>query len=81
MSSTTKCTMPGPDAAKFRVLVILIATGVIAVAGILYLEIWIPVIQESLPAMRAYSLCSVASNAAVGSSADYRATESRPVHY
>jgi hypothetical protein len=45
MSSSTKCTMPGPEAAKFGVLVVLVATGVIAVAGILYLEIWIPIIQ------------------------------------
>ena len=39
MSSTTKSTMPGPEAAKFRVLVVLVATGVVAVAGISYLEI------------------------------------------
>jgi hypothetical protein len=39
MSSTTKCAKPGPEAAKFGVLVVLVATGVIAVAGILYLEI------------------------------------------
>ena len=69
--------MPGPEAAKFGVLVVLVATGVIEVAGILYLEIWIPIIQESLLTMRAYSLWSVASNAAVGSSADYRAMESQ----
>jgi hypothetical protein len=54
MSSTTKCTMLGPEAAKFGVLVVLVATGVIAVAGILYLEIWIPVMQESLLTMRTY---------------------------
>ena len=81
MSSTTKCTIPGPEAAKFGVLVVLVATGVIAVAGILYLEIWIPVMQESLLTMRAYSLWSVTSNAALGSSADYRAMESRAVHF
>ena len=73
--------MPGPEAAKFGVLVVLVAIGVIAVAGILYREIWIPIIQESLLAMRAYSLWSVASNAAVGNGADYRATESRVVHF
>ncbi len=31
--------------AKFGVLVVLVATGVIEVAEILYLEIWIPIIQ------------------------------------
>ena len=42
MSSTTKCTMPGPEAAKFGVLIVLVATGVIKVAGILILKYEFP---------------------------------------